>query len=378
MRKVETQLPQQLTYASASQITPISLPTEQLITEIKIDWSQAFNPTGTSTAWNSLAQARSTWNQFGIQGGPSYFVSLQEPILLLAENLLFHGTTVQDVCTVTTSVASLVREFQQIIHFGSFPFKHRNEKNNFDFTAGIIGPVFSKGGLLLTLTFPASTVPGTNVSITTSTVGYIEMSGILATNAELLAMRMAQPAFGETDIQMSAIGTQTGLAGRQDLPTGQYLRSLTFWQCDNSTPPASIDTTVTDLAIVYAYEGDRRAVESTWIPLRNESQSKMGNPLLQIGNNPTAGLANVGMACFDFRAHVSADPLAPDGPTYGMNLISQHAGNAQIAMTTAASTGQLKVLTEQFKPAMQAAAPTAAAGAGQVAGKAVPQLAAGD
>lgn len=368
MRKVETQLANVISYSAGVPITPIPLPTEQLITRLDLDWSISAAVT-TAAAWNNTALPRATWNQFGIQGGPSYYVSLSDPLTIYTQNILVHGGVVSSTVTSTATTAAVVSYLRQRFHFGSFPFKHRNEDNPFDFTAGIIGPVYSKGGLILTATMPANTVLGSNITVNTATAAYLIMSGILATNQELLAMRMAQPSFGETDIQLSAIGAVTGLSGRQDLPTGQYLRRLVFSLLDNSSPPVFDNTRLTDIALVFAYEGDRRAIESTWIPLVNESGMKMGNPVTIQGNNPgLTGIPNTGMAQFDLRAHVSADPSAPDAPTYGMNLIAQQAGNAQLAMSVATANGQLKMFTEQMKPAMQTIAPPVPSNAQMVAG----------
>jgi hypothetical protein len=368
VRKIEQQLANQISWAASSAITPINLPNEQIITRLDIDWAINLNVAG-SAAYNALALPKCTWNQFGIQGGPSFFVNMTSPSLLLVQNATAHGGIVQDAVN-TASNATFAPYFRQRIHFGSYPFGipnpaadnqtgEGNIDNPFDYTAAIIGPTFAKGGLVLTMTNPANTVAGTNITINSTTVGKIIVYGILATNQELAAMNVAQPSFTETDLALSSFGTSTGLQSRQDLPVGQYVRRISTLLLDNGSGAAAApdDTRISSIGVVVSGEGDRRIFNSDWYPYRNRTAMQLGNSIVSQRNTPTAGEVNPGFGSIDMRSHVDVtDPRATDARKFGANLVGQQAGNYQLALSVATANGTLQLLYEQLKPAM--AAPT--------------------
>lgn len=354
MRKVKQQLANQLTYAAGTPATPVSLPNEQVITSLDLDWDINAN-VASGFAYNGQAVAKSTWNQFSIQGGPSYFVNLTDPVLLLAQNKMLLGNVLKEnVATANTN--PFTTRFMQRFHFGSDEFGAANLSigpyDPFDKSAGIIGPNYSKGGLVLSCTFPANTVQGTNITILTTTFGRIIVHGLLATPAELVALgkSMAQPMFTETDIQLSAIGSQTGLAGRQDLPTGQNLRAINMYLADNGAGAAQAqdDTRLTQIGIAVSGEQDRRLVYSDWYNARNSSATRLGNPIVSSANTDTAGVVDAGFARFDLRLLTDLSG-APMSNQYGLNLEKEQAGNYQLAMSVVTANGALKCLFEQFK-----------------------------
>jgi hypothetical protein len=331
-------------FVGSSPITPVDIPRDGFITRITLDWDVVINnSTASPNAYNAQAIAKSTWTLLTLIGGGQNFITLNDPVTLLAMNRLRHGQVVQDKAVTTASTNTTYR-FQQVFHMG------RRHADAWDLSAFIPGPAI--GSLKLSFTNPANTIAGDGTIQTTSLarigVHYVQMSG--PEMADLLKTGM-QPELFEFQQALSNYTTSaSGYGSTINLPVGKNLAALTAFLRDNgsSSAYAQDDTRLNQIGLLAGGATNFNLTAEDWIFFRDRSHQASGGDTVS-GNTPAVGGVNVGWGRYRFSDLVDGrNPRLPGNGIYGLNLVTAPDGDFKLGFSVGTANGQLNLLYERY------------------------------
>ena len=345
-------------YSASAAITPLNLPTDGVITEIRQSFDIHLNiSTGTNT-FNTLGLALATYTLNTITATGKVFLSVSDPLLQLAHMYMRGMPVVIDPLVSTTTGADVTFRITLVYHPGS------DVRNPFDLTAGIIGPRYSSGGLVLNMTWPANTAAASvGGTIDTTTVMRVVVSEVVMDDGELaglIANGFAEPSFTEQDYALSNATTATaGYQTPQNLPNQAFLRGATVLQ-EAVTTNAPTDANLNYFGLFKGANSQVQVITGHWIEYTQQSQRHSGQVEI-LANSPTVGGHNVGMGYTDWRRIVDTSNSAPlDGNRaystgkalglWGADFRNAPIGENYFGASVGTATGTLKFFWEQLSP----------------------------
>lgn len=322
MRKVIRKLTNYFTWAASSDLTPIELPRDGLITEIRLRWKVI--GTGTHVgARDHLEGFRPIVSSLEVKGdgGRSYFsMTAQESgrILGLLNCFDFQSSMV-------TYVDGDTEHITFVIHPGS------NPRDPFDMSAVI--PAQDLAQLQLSMSTGAATaeIDASNAILTTSR-GYITVFQLLDAPRPYRGMTPSSGTYvWPIDAAYSKLGKEIAL------PTGNWLRRMAILVQDESTPPVRKDDQVTEIGIklpqervklLYMPWEDFKQLAATWYKVPSVVDNQVTNIEYATPAVPD------GFGIIDFRAFA----VQPKSRLYGIDARTFNPGDFKLGLTTATPT----------------------------------------
>lgn len=353
------ELVQSPAFVASGNIQAINLPTDGVITELVLPVDVHLLIPTSGSSFNPIGIAAACYTLLNVIAAGKVFWSTNSPLLHIAHMRQRGIQILADPLNANTTGADVTFRVQFVIHFGG------DVQNPHDLSAGIIGPRYSSGGLLLNMTWPASTAAGAGgVSILSTTVLRCRVSEVIMDNADLNALiagGFAEPSFTEQDYALSnATTSSTGYNTTQNLPTQTFLRGATILQESSATAETPTDANLQYFGYFKGANAQIQVDTGHWIDEVQRAQRLSGQEL-QVANAPIVGGHNVGMDYLDFRRVVDTSNPAPlDGSRaysighalalWGADFRQAPVGDNYFGMSVSTATGQLRYLWEQLTP----------------------------
>jgi hypothetical protein len=344
-------------YSASAAITPLSLPTDGVITEIRQSFDIHLNISTATNTFNTLGLALATYTLNTITATGKVFLSVTDPLVQLAHMYMRGMPVTIDPLVSTTTGADVVFRITLVYHPGS------NISDPYDLTAGIIGPRYSSGGLVLNMNWPANTAAASaGGTIDNTTVMRVVVAEVVMDDAELaglIANGFAEPSFTEQDYALTnATSATAGYQTSQNLPNQAFLRGATVLQENSSSVPT--DANLNYFGLFKGANSQVQVVTGHWIEFAQQSQRNSGNyEILANGMNSNGG-HNAGMGYQDFRRLIDTSNPAPyNGKAYstgkalglwGADFTNAPIGENYFGMSVGTTSGNMKYLWEQLTP----------------------------
>jgi len=316
MQKIIRTLTDTLTWAASSDISPIDLPREGLITEVRL----RLHMTGSATlaAANQPDHLRRLAESLKIEGeGGRTFLGLSgeqtSRILGLLNNLDYNAP-------LMTLMDSATEDIVLVFHPGS------NPRDPFDLSAAI--PAQDMSQLQLKWSTTAATALDDTVTIS-SGVGYVTIFEVLdVPTPKGLMVPLSSTFSWVNDAAYSDYSKEI------DIPCGNFLRRMAILaQDETALRPVRKDDQITALRVRLPKTG-RSILELSWEDLKQLTATwyKAGSVVAgQIADVQTAyPAAPDGFGVLDFR--MLADPV------YGLDLRGYQVGDIKLGLTVATPT----------------------------------------
>lgn len=322
MRKVIKKLTNYFTWAASSDLTPIDLPRDGLITEIRLRWKVVGAGTWVG-ARDHLEGFRPIVSSLEVKGdgGRSYFsMTAQESGRLLGLINCFDYQS-----PMVTYVAGDTEHITFVIHPGS------NPKDPFDMSAVI--PAQDLAQLQMSVSTGAATaeIDAAN-AIQTTSLGYITIYQVLGGAKPWHGMTPSSGTYvWPIDAAYSKLGKEIAL------PTGNWLRRMAILVQDEGTPPVRVDDQVTAIGIKLPQERvklldmhweDFKQLAATWYKVPSVVDNQVTNVEYAIPAVPD------GFGIIDFRAFA----VKGKSHLYGIDARTFNPGDFKLGLTTATPT----------------------------------------
>lgn len=339
MNKITKRIVTTSTWSASTDLTPVDLPKEGLITEVKV----RFKPTLTGAGVSGEDLFFGGVQNLKIQGdgGRTYLGLSGEEMgrLLALLNIYEFGAPMINL-QGTVAAANTTPSCSWVFHPGS------NPKDPFDMSAVIPGRALSTLQALITACAAAISAGDT---ITAGTY-YYEIHEVLGVPVPEGIMTP----LGST-LMLDLAATYSDFSLKQDVPTGAWLRRIIMLQEDDTAVPLRTDAEVTGVKLELPREASSR-IESNWDDLVAEAAIRAGIACIpgQVAgaaavatatcNTPTDGVAAFpkGFAIIDLRKYFH--------PIWGANLTNYKPGDVKLGLTVASAVGNLYIYWDQLMP----------------------------
>ncbi len=333
MKKICKRLIQTSTWAASSDLAPIDLPREGIITEVKI----RANITATLTATGYDDWFRRVIQNIKIlgDGGRSYLGmggTQMSTILSLWHNIIAGAPTLHSngggIALANPDVGSTSFTSVFVFHPGN------NPKDRFDLSAGI--PAMDLSTLQVLLTTTANTVCDTNGTITAATYVY-EISEVILTDSEKRAMGQIMTPTGST-LAYTHTATYSDFGYQIDVPTGCFLRSIILRETDDTaTFIRRKDDETTALKLWLPKTGEI-VLEENIYEAKHSMMSRFDVPGSCGDVGPIGAIASTREGPSDLTAIVPAGFVIIDlrefaNPDYGLDLRQFQTGDVKLGLT---------------------------------------------
>lgn len=334
MRPLVQTLAQTANYV-ASAAVPVDLPRDGVIVGIDILLEAQYD-NGAAVTPNSDAFHRII-KSLEIAGGTPKYVSLSSILLWHLLNMADRGSSYKspkvDTTVNTTGLRAIV---PYTIHFGTDP-----DTPFAPLPAGgpLIGiPAQSETKVTATVTFDASGVMGTGITVSPATLVRFAVRTIQGPD------KVAFRPVISTDVY-SITQTWSNFSLRFNVPTEKWIRRLAILSTDNATPPSRVDNRIARVGLILPSEAQSRRIELTWNELKHYTllqYPRLGG--ITDGSAPNVDGSNgqVGFAVIDFRK-LSRHP-------FGLKMLGKREGSVQIGIDIAIGSGTLYLLWDTIEP----------------------------
>lgn len=337
MEKVTSKVVQRGTWAASSDLAPINLPREGLITEVGI---RAQITTAALTATAVADGMKRVFQNLKIQGdgGRTYLGLSGEQMgrLLNYLNECDHGSAFQDSLMPEVGDTAL-GHISWVFHPGS------NPRDHFDLSAVIPARALSTLQLLLSTT--ANSVIDAAAAIASGYYDYW-INQVL----EVPVPKGIMTPLGSTLVQDLA-ATYSDHSFKIDVPAGAWLRRIIFLVQDDTANPERIDTEVTSVRL----ELPKAATHQIELPIQDLkvmtakryglSGFSMLAALGAVTTRPGWEIEKVlpkGLFIIDLRDYFDA--------LWGANLTDYQTGDVKLGLTISVATGEAIIYWDQLMP----------------------------
>lgn len=336
MDKITKRIVTTSTWSAGADLTPVNLPREGLITEVRV----RFMPTVTGTGTIGVDGLFRTIQNLKIlgDGGRAYLGLSGEQMsrILAFTNRYDFGAPMVSLQgnSITTNT---IPHVTFVFHPGS------NPQDPFDLSAVIPARALSTLQILVSTTADdvvADTITGGTY--------YYEIH-------EVLGMPVPQdiktPVGSSYTVDLAA--TYSDYSYKIDVPAGAWLRRIIFMQQDDTAIPLRVDTEITGIRL----ELPRTAsafIESNWEDIKAEAAIRAG-VMTTINEQAMAAAASEavsGAACF-MNGFTIVDLRKYFDPRWGMDLTNYQTGDVKLALTVAVAAGEVIIYWDQLKPVDQ-------------------------
>ena len=313
MRKRVQTLTTTMTWAASSDITPVDLPREGLITQIDFTFTITESAALTAIQPDGLYRICQNLKIEG-EGGRAYLgLSGEQTSRLLAYmNIYDYGAA--NITLLSATAESITLRF----HPGN------NPRDPFDMS--VVIPAQDLSMLQAKWTTTANTVVDDTNTIS-SGVGYITVYSVLdvPTPANVVTPLSSTTTWAH-DANYSDYSKEI------DIPTGAFLRRIMMLvQDDTATRPVRADDEITAVAVKLPKVGVR-IVEMRWECLKawSGASNKLAGAQMQVADVVPGNMCLPdGIAVIDFR-ELAVTPL---GKMYGLDLRTAQAGDVKLGLT---------------------------------------------
>ena len=318
MEKVTRKVQQTSTWAASSDLTPVGLPREGLITEVKIRFACT---TAALTKTMTLDNYRRTIANLKIQGdgGHTYLgLSGQEMGRLLA--WLNEYEYRSPFLTPPVNVAATVAHRTWVFHPGS------NPRDPFDMS--VVIPASALATLQILLTTNADTLVDAAAAIASGTF-YYEINEVL----DVPTPQGIMTPQGST-LAWPHDANHSDFSKDIDVPGGAWLRRIIMLVQDDSAPPDKADDEVTGVKLKMPRTATAQ-IETFWEDLKMESARLAGYPgkpnpvdVVTTEQYPPGMMEMVlekGFAIIDLRKYFH--------PIWGANMTNFQTGDVKLGLT---------------------------------------------
>lgn len=339
MDKITKRIVTTSTWTAGADLTPVDLPREGLITEVKV----RFKPTLTGAGVSGEDLFFGGCQNLKIQGdgGRTYLgLSGEEMSRLLAYLNMYEFGAPMINLQGTVAATNTKPSCTWVFHPGS------NPKDPFDLSAVI--PARALSTLQAVISACAADINAGD-TITAGTY-YYEINEVLGVQVPAGIMTP----LGSSFIKDLA-ATYSDFSLEVDVPAGAWLRRIILLQQDDTAVPLRVDTEVTGVRLKLPRTASFQ-IESNWDDLVAESAKQYGvacTPGQVAGaaatatatcNTPTDGVAAFmkGFAIIDLRKYFH--------PIWGANLTDFQTGDVKLGLTVAVAAGEMIIYWDQLMP----------------------------
>lgn len=332
MDKITKRIIQSSTWGASSDLTPVDLPKEGIITEVVI----RANITATLTAAAYDDWFRRVIQNIRIQGdgGKSYLGMGGEQmstILSLWNNIRDGYPTIHSNGAGIALAAPDVGSATFVSVFKFHP--GNNSQDRFDLSAGI--PAMDLSTLQVLLSTTAAAVTDAAGAITAGTFNY-EISEVILNADEKRQFGMIMVPMGST-LTYTHTATYSDFGYNIDVPTGAYLRSI-LMRCldDTATVPRRKDDEVTAVKL-WLPKTNQIILEQNIYELKQSMMSRFRCPGVAGDVGPIGAIATIRPAPESLQNMVPAGfaiiDLREFGTAYGLDLRNYQTGDVKLGLT---------------------------------------------
>ncbi|MDD5061503.1 MAG: hypothetical protein PHN44_04375 [Candidatus Marinimicrobia bacterium] len=332
LNKIIKRLSASSTWAASSDLTPVDLPRDGLITEITIRAN--ITATLTATAVDDYFRRIIQNIKFEGDGGRAYLGmsgTQMSTILSLWNEVVAHAPT---IVSNGAGIALSAPDVGSTTFRCLFKFHPGSEKNN-PFDTSVVIPAAFLSMLQAKLTTTAAAVTDAAGNITAGTFNY-EVAVVQGSVAELKALAAMSPV-GST-LVYTHTANYSDFSYDIDVPGGAWLRSIILCvRDDTATVPRRKNDEVTGLKLKKPKSGDF-VFEQSINELQHTMAQRFGCPGVAGDVGPIGAIATIRPAPESLQSMLPAGfvivDLRPFGhPVYGLDLRGYQTGDLKLGMT---------------------------------------------
>jgi len=335
MEKITKRIVTTSTWSASADLTPVDLPREGLITEVRVRFKPTL--TGAGVSGQDLIFGGAQNLKIQGDGGHTYLgLSGEEMSRILSYLNIYEFGAPMINLQGTVAAAFTTPSVTWVFHPGS------NPKDPFDMSAVIPARALSTLQALITTSVAAISAGDT---ITAGTY-YYEINEVLDVPVPAGIMTPT----GST-LMKDLTATYSDYSLEIDVPAGAWLRRIILLQEDDTAVPLRTDSYMTGVKLKLPRTASAQ-IESNWDDLVAESAIRYGvacTPAQTAGAAADVGAATFGFAAF-MKGFAIIDLRKYFHPIYGCNLTEYQSGDIKLGLTVGTATGNVYIYWDQLMP----------------------------